>query len=421
MKIHRTSKEQGYVIVFTLVAALVLGVVLLGLIQLSKNEGQLTGRSENWNAAMPLVEAGIEEALTHLRYAPTNRAANGWVFEDDQYKKTRTFGSGFYEVSISTNYDPIIISRAGARAPTQTKYTIFRTVRVQATNQPMFTAALEAPVSIVLKGNGTHIDSYDSMDPKYSLPNGGYDPDAPKDGGDVVCYGGAGAMDIGNGNINGKLKTGPDTTYSVGPNGSVGSLTWNGSGVQDGWSEEVSEAEYPPVTAPTGGVRPPAGQGDYKDYQYVLGSSVYEVNDVSGSILVTGSNAVLLVKSTLTMAPKDSILIQPGANLILYVEAADAKLSGIANGNTDALKFQYYGLPSNVSISMGGNAAFVGVMYAPNAILNLNGGGGGSSVDFSGAIIAKSVKINGHYNFHYDEATRRFGSRGIIASSWDEL
>src|SRR6187200_1671279 len=82
-------RDQGHIIVLTLVASLVLGVVLVSVISLSSSEGQMTGRSESWNSAMPVVEAGIEEALTQLHYAPSNRSANGWTFVDDQYVKKR--------------------------------------------------------------------------------------------------------------------------------------------------------------------------------------------------------------------------------------------------------------------------------------------------------------------------------------------
>lgn len=69
---------------------------------------------------------------------------------------------------------------------------------------------------------------------------------------------------------------------------------------------------------------------------------------------------------------------------------------------------------------MSGNSAFNGVIYAPEAFIKLSGGGN-DGVDFSGAILGKQISLNGHYNFHYDEATRRLGSRGIVAASWDEL
>jgi hypothetical protein len=286
----------------------------------------------------------------------------------------------------------------------------------------MFTAALEAPIAVILKGNGTHIDSYDSLDPLHSGPNGQYDPNKAKDGGDVVCYGGPGALYVGNGDINGKIKTGDDTTYTIGANGSVGSTTWNQSGVQPGWSETVEATDYPEMGAPIGGKQPTGGKVNNITYQYILdgNNAVYETDALTGNMLVRGTNISLVVNKTLTIGSQDTISIQQNASLKLYVKAADVTLSGVGNESTDALHFMYFGLVQNVSISMGGNSSFCGVIYAPNAILNLNGGGA-NAVDLSGAIIAKQVKVNGHYNFHFDEATRRYGSRGIVAASWDEL
>ena len=157
-------------------------------------------------------------------------------------------------------------------------------------------------------------------------------------------------------------------------------------------------------------------------YQYILdgNNAVYETDALTGNMLVRGTNVSLVVNKTLTIGSQDTITIQQNASLKLYVKAADVTLSGVGNESTDALHFMYFGLVENVSISMGGNSSFCGVIYAPNAILNLNGGGA-NAVDLSGAIIAKQVKVNGHYNFHFDEATRRFGSRGIVAASWDEI
>ena len=429
MKLRITSSQQGHTVIFTLVACLVLGVVLLGIMKLANQEGQMTGRSQNWNNAMPIVEAGIEEAFSHLKYSPTNRDQNGWVFDSTvnppYYTRTRTFQDGYYKVTISTNWNPVITSRAWLRAPAQKDFTITRAVRVRATNQPLFTAALEAPIAVILKGNGTRIDSYDSLDPLHSGPGGTYDPSKAKDGGDVVCYGGPGALNIGNGDINGKIKIGEDTTYTVGANGSVGSMTWNQSGVQPGWSETTEATDYPEMGAPVGGTRPTGGKVETTTYQYILdgNNAVYETDQqgLTGNMLVRGTNISLVVNNTLTIGPKDTITILQNASLKLYVRAADVSFTGgVANQSTDALHFMYFGLTENVSISMGGNSSFRGVIYAPNAILNLNGGGG-DAVDLQGAIIAKQVKVNGHYTFHFDEATRRFGSRGIVAASWDEI
>lgn len=405
----------------TLVVCLVLGVVLLGVIKLANNEGQMTGRSQNWNAVLPIVEAGIEEALTHLKHSPSNRTDNNWTYDDStpvpRYIKTRTFKDGFYQVTISTNWDPVITSRAGIRAPLQTDYSIFRTVRVRCTNMPLFTAAIEAVQCIDLTGNGITFNSYDSMDPNFSGPGGTYDPNKVKAGGDVVCYGDGTSIDIGNADIAGKLKTGPDTTYEMGPNASVGDLTWSGTGIQPGYYESVPDTEWPDMTAPLAGGAPPRGtSGPEKGFDYVLSTGIYRVDTLNGQVYVKG-DAILVVNRTFRM---QSCVIIPGARVRLYVFAADATISGVANQNTDALRFMYFGMPSNLSISISGNSSFCGVLYAPNAILNMSGGGS-DTLDFSGSIVAKCVKVNGHFNFHFDEALRRFGSRGIFASSWDEI
>jgi hypothetical protein len=85
------------------------------------------------------------------------------------------------------------------------------------------------------------------------------------------------------------------------------------------------------------------------------------------------------------------------------------------------MNFSYFGMTNNTSVSMSGNAAFTGVIYAPNAALTL-GGGGSNPYDFVGAAIAKTVNMNGHYNFHYDEALAKYGpSKGYVVTTWNEM
>lgn len=403
----------------TLAVCGVLGVILLGIMKLANNEGQMTGRSQNWNSALPIAEAGIEEAFSHLKHSPSNRAENGWAYDTSitppVYTRTRKFQDGYYTVTISTNWDPVIISRAGLRAPGQTNYSIFRKIRVQATNQPLWTAAIEASQCVVLSGNGITFNSYNSLDPLFSGPGGIYDPNKVKAGGDVACYGGPLSLDIGNADIAGNIKTGPDTTFSMGPNGSVGDLTW-GNGIQPGHYEQVEATDWPNLFAPGATNTPPKGTGADSAYSYVIPTGIWKIPNLSGDIKVTG-NATVVVDNNLNL---QSAKILQTASLILYANVKDATLKGIGNESTDALHFIYFGSFKNENVSMGGNSAFCGVLYAPNAFLLLNGGGR-DAVDFSGAIIAKCVKVTGHYSFHFDEAVRRYGSKGIIASSWDEL
>ncbi len=71
---------------------------------------------------------------------------------------------------------------------------------------------------------------------------------------------------------------------------------------------------------------------------------------------------------------------------------------------------------------MSGNSAFNGTIYAPEADISFSGGGN-NTVDFMGAIVGKSVRISGKYQFHYDESLGA-GSNGsdyYYATSWREV
>jgi hypothetical protein len=49
-------------------------------------------------------------------------------------------------------------------------------------------------------------------------------------------------------------------------------------------------------------------------------------------------------------------------------------------------------------------------------------GGGNSNQGFSGALMVGSVTMNGHFNFHYDEALGRMPGNGrVLITSWNEL
>ncbi len=143
------------------------------------------------------------------------------------------------------------------------------------------------------------------------------------------------------------------------------------------------------------------------------------MSTLNGSVYVQG-NAVLLVTSS---AAPTSITIADGKSLQLYNQAPSFSLSGnvVLNGIGTASEFGYYGLPGNTSVSFNGNAAFVGTIYAPEAALSL-GGGGNNNYDFIGSAVANSITMNGHYNFHYDEALAKTGPyRSYVVTSWKEM
>jgi len=294
---------------------------------------------------------------------------------------------------------------------------------VYATNDPLFSSAMEALETIDISGH-PRIDSYDSRDPKYSTTNGGYKIGAFKDKGDIVAYAGVlNSVSLGNSDIYGHVITGPEGTLNL-AKGTVGSVAWHdagNTGVQPGWYKQTALPDYPPVEAPAPGGPATGGTIDKVSYQYIVGNGNYSVDAISGSVLVTGQ-ATLTVNKSFSLSGNSSLTINKGASLKLYVNAPSVSVAGngIVNQNTDAGTFMYFGLPGNTDIKLAGNGGFCGVIYAPNAALTLSGGGK-SPLDFMGATITRKVTVNGHYNFHYDEATQRLLMRGYVVKSWDEL
>ena len=196
--------------------------------------------------------------------------------------------------------------------------------------------------------------------------------------------------------------------------------------------------DFPPVPVPSTSTSVSYGNWTVgtNSYNFVVGNGSYQVvgsKGLTGNVLVQG-NAVLYVPagSSLGFSGTERIVIAPGATLRLYVGCQTATWidqAGIDNQNVSnpithdvgALHFQYFGLPTNEYISMVGNADFTGVIYAPNAQLKL-GGSGKDEYDLVGATVTETVTLNGHMNFHYDEALTDWGpDLGYVVNGWNEI
>jgi hypothetical protein len=161
------------------------------------------------------------------------------------------------------------------------------------------------------------------------------------------------------------------------------------------------------------------------NYQYVTDTGNYQMSSLrlngNDQFLVRG-DTVLYITGDVAFTGNSKLVILPGASLKLYI-AGSASLAGngVFNLNQDATKFSLYGLPSCTSISLSGNAAFTGTIYAPSADLTLNGGGS-TVYDCVGAIVTKSAYFHGHFQFHYDEKLGRMGGQTQFRIAyWSEI
>ena len=141
-----------------------------------------------------------------------------------------------------------------------------------------------------------------------------------------------------------------------------------------------------------------------------------------GKILVRG-NARLVVGGDVSMSGQSKLMLATDGKLDMYVGGPSCSISGggVFNPTGYAQNFMLWCADSVTSLALSGNGQFTGCVIAPNADVKLNGGGSGPE-DFIGAIIASTVRMNGHYKFHYDEALRNYRNTGrYLITQWNEI
>jgi hypothetical protein len=519
---RRKQKERGGILLAVLLSSLILGIGLASYLQYTSTQTRAIMRSQAWNSAIPVAEAGIEEALAHINDSVigTNWTLNGWTVVSNEFQKAGKVDAGRYLARISPDKLPIIT--CVGYTSDRTTNELVRTVQVTTSRFGTGLKGLITKKDLTMNG-GTMIDSFDSQDARYST-SGRYDAAKHKDGGYAASVFG----NLTGETVYGSVGTGPTGIAT----GTVGDFSWTRSnnGIEPGhyandvnlsfpevqppfdggaaspvsgsvsvtnysyWSTMVTTTNIPnpppttPITTnlngtitatsyPTGvpvwmittntthtrtKADPTPGtylnlviQGAWNEYDlitsysypartytystmttnvsvtsdrydYVLNGDRYQMSDLSLSggqkVMVVGTNVTLYIKGGLSMTGNSQIEIAPGASLTVYV-GGDVKLAGngILNYTTDASHFSLFGLPSNQNIAISGNAAFTGVIYAPEAALSMNGGGN-NNYDVVGAIVAKTANLHGHFQFHYDEALGRAKilSKYSVAS-WREL
>jgi len=412
MKLQFAKRETGSSLFVTLTICLVVGIILAGYLVLTSNRFQMTVRSSDWNAAIPVLEAGIEEALTHLKCDTNQPSANGWtgatISGVQAYTKTRSFSDGSYFYvylrDVTTN-SATIYSQGFVRSPYNTNQYISRTVKVGATNPPTaFIQAIAANGAVSFVGHPV-VDAFDSR-------RGPYSTTTNRDAAAGIATNSklAGAVTLGGANVYGQIITGPGGTVS---GGTVGDVAWNTSqsGIEPGWTNNTMNVSYPSNSPPSGGPYLPPTQ--YTN----MTSGTYQITGTFGSsanILVTG-NVTLYVTGDFSLSGSGTITINPGGSLKI-ITGGNVSISGggVYNGTGSAANFGIVGLTSCTTVAYSGTAQFIGTVNAPQADLSLKG-----STDVYGAVIANSVSMNGNTALHYDESLAY--QDAFIATSWQEL
>jgi hypothetical protein len=418
--------QRGSVLVVTLCIAFIFGYVLYYYLSLASSQKTLVKRSEAWNGALGQAEAGVEEALAQLNPgAPQpvlDLTINGWGTPSGGLygPMSRSLTNGSYSVAFTTDPLPTIYSTGYVTVPALSAK-LTRTLKVTTQTFPLFAAAMAVLTTINLNGSGIVTDSFDSTNPNLST-NGRYDPLKTSTNGTIASL--QGVVQIGNATINGSVYLGPTASTTI-QNGTVT------GGISNDWN-----ASFEDVILPAGAPLPavPASTPvtlDGVSYQYVFGypvptSGYYQIAGLNNQNIYVGTNShITLLLNGGNANPGALRVAGMGTNagqLTIYMDGPSFSInsSSTVDGGL-AGSLAYYGTTNNTSISMGGNGTYTGTIYAPEAAIHMGGGGSGA-YNFVGAIVALSVSMSGHFNFHYDEALGLHGPvGGFVAKSWTEL
>src|SRR5439155_2572247 len=120
----RTPDIHGSALLASLIMTAILSMALASYLSLSQKQSVSVARSQAWNAAIPVAESGVEEALAQLNRGvgagSLNLAANGWEQKSTGAygpQQPRYLGSSFYKVIVVPGAAPVIYSTGYVAAP----------------------------------------------------------------------------------------------------------------------------------------------------------------------------------------------------------------------------------------------------------------------------------------------------------------
>jgi len=424
----------------------IISISLVSYLQLSNTTLKIASRSFLSNSAIYISETGIELAMTCL----TNNQVNGvaldtawsssvWTKNTTTHIATATFPTaapnyfplpanarGVVKVYVE-NYDlagdPFIVAKSiitpGDSGPVINKY-----LKISLARRSLFTNGLVAKDSITWVGH-PEADSWNSAAASRAVA---YSVGVRTANCTVGCVNGN--INLGSGgDVFGYTKTGTSGITSGGSVHGLGTTTHDATRVTTDFS-----ANFPAITLPSPSLTHtlarvpttlPGASGAASDGRHYFSWSS-ALGGITGNTTITGNVTITMTgrasADAIRLTGTKTLTINSGASLTLYTDGdISAFGNGIANTST-AEKFQIHGTATAAqfqTITVGGNGNLIAAIYAPNASVQLKGGG--SSGNVMGSIVAKSISMNGGTNFHYDQALGNLNGGGYRTSRWQEL
>jgi hypothetical protein len=416
----QTGSALILVLVFAGILTLVLGVYL----NMTSTESKNSTRSLAWNAALPLAEAGVEEAMSQMFINTNDFSADGWTQQGTNlvYLKQRTLGTDKYSVIIEgAPGAPVTIYSTGSVYVASSGAYVSRTVEVDA-----FAMTMPNPEGMIARiiafGGGVYIDSYDSSNPLQSNPanntTGFYDPNLATD---VAFVGNpVGPLNItGNSTILGFAAAAPGFTVNASGSATISSTGWAGKGIQRTPLDHGTNGfthNMPSVSVPFhSGSTPTSGIVNGTNFTYVLSGGYYMASNLVdlnyGKTMYVSSPSKLYVTGTIDLS---QIVFTNGARLDLYLAQANVLVPSVVGAPT---QFIIWGLDTCTTLQLSSSSTVVAILYAPKTDLKSSGG-----AQFIGAMTANSFRSTGHFAFHHDQGSlNSIMPKPLAIQAWREL
>jgi len=411
----RNRKRKGYILILVIIALFLFSTITLYYVNLFHQEKALAQR-EKWNfIAEKVAEAGIEDAIYHLRQDLS------WEAGFDNTKLPHSGGS--YNMSFDKNQSAIpystnngigtvpVTGYGGREVPPGMIHLVsigkYQDGRKQeealvSLGGELFRDAVFVDKNIELRGT-VLIDSFNSDNGPYSVTH----LDSGGNVGTNSAYDGAVNL-IGNVDIYGNVSAGPGATAE-------NTLSASGNSSYQGFSVFDPERALPITTPPTG-----TNQGDITARNGTISPPPGTYTNLTGS----GSSVIQLQPGTYVFTGDISIsgqsVIELGAQAGRVQIYALGNISilggGIVNNSQDPKNLIIFGGSETEDVVLKGGAESYFGIYAPSADIEIKG-----NSEIFGALVGDNLKLNGDAQIHFDTSMNSIiGGNGAVAiqSRW---
>jgi len=402
------SKRRGAVLVLVTIASVLLTLVGVGLLQVGLCNRLYAIASVHKTKACSAADAGLTIAISEMNEMLQAKSWSDSTLPEAtdvslpycdgvcSYSVTGDLGGGYTITSIGET------SRAQ------------KTVKTTVELKGLFENAILTKANLILK-SGTSIDGYNSQDP--------LDTDTIADIGTQSTADSSITLNssvVVNGDVRVGLGGNPDTAIKD-----------LGATIEGSKYGATSKEPLPQMTTPTDlfymgtaidakGSTVTIGPADSGTYTGITLKSTSQ----PGVIEISGGAVELQITGDIEVGQSCEIVVKEGSSLNLYVDGdihcRESSGINVENPANEAETLQLYATGEGTqNFDIKAKSEWVGVIYAPNANVDLYAGG-----DVYGSVVANNFEFKAGGNYHYDKSLQDvsvddFGVRFVI-KRWNE-